>query len=88
MFEAIQIICDTLRQRWATLFGSRATLETNSVYAGQYKYRYKMKKLSTGDLRYMRGLCSAKDRRILNREGTESSKHREQKVNREYQNLE
>jgi len=23
---------------WATLFGSQATLETNLVYAGQYKY--------------------------------------------------
>jgi hypothetical protein len=26
-----------LQQGWATLFGSRATLETKFVYAGQYK---------------------------------------------------
>ena len=28
----------TLDQRWATLFGSQATLVTRLVYAGQYKY--------------------------------------------------
>jgi len=27
-----------LDQGWATLFGSRATLETNLVYAGHLKY--------------------------------------------------
>ena len=29
---------DDIDQRWATLFGSWAILETNFVYAGQYKY--------------------------------------------------
>ncbi len=29
---------NTLYQGWATLFGSRATLETNLVYAGHNKY--------------------------------------------------
>ncbi len=28
----------SLYQVWATLFGSRATLEKKVVYAGQYKY--------------------------------------------------
>jgi len=33
-----QILRYTLEQEWATLLGSRATLETNLVYAGHYKY--------------------------------------------------
>lgn len=30
--------CILLDQRWATVFGLRATIETNLVYAGQYKF--------------------------------------------------
>ena len=29
---------NSIGQWWATLFGSRATLATNLVYTGQYKY--------------------------------------------------
>jgi len=32
-------IIDGLMQGWPTAFGSRATLEVNLVYAGNYKYR-------------------------------------------------